>query len=298
MISVVIPTRNRGELLVKCIDAILKNSIKPDQIIIIDSSDPDKRKNVENLSNLIVQEFTDIKSAAVQRNQGINEVKTDCKYVSFLDDDVIVPENYFSKLISCIENYGFIGISGLAINVENASGFKPKNRLERYVSQIFLLDSNKNGVLLKSGVNVPVKIRGTLPVETEWLIGCSIWDFQKIKNLRFEEDFYGQSLGEDVIFSLKASSRGKIAVDPTIIINHLESSIMRPNPEEFFYMWIRNRKRIVDQMRSGFIKYLAFHWANLGKIIQIILLPNSGKYLQLKGIISGYKQIIVDKNEN
>jgi hypothetical protein len=51
-------------------------------------------------------------------------------------------------------------------------------------------------------------------------------------------------------------------------------------------------------MRSGYIKNLAFHWANLGKTIQIILQPNSSKYLQLKGIIKGYKQIIVDKNEN
>jgi hypothetical protein len=137
-----------------------------------------------------------------------------------------------------------------------------------------------------------------MPVETEWLIGCSIWDFQKINALRFEEDFYGQSLGEDVIFSLKASSLGRIAADPTVIINHLESSIMRPNPEEFLYMWVRNRKRIVDLMRPGYIKYLAFHWANLGKTIQIILQPNSSKYLPLKGIIRGYKKIIKDKNEN
>jgi len=295
MISVVIPTRNRGEMLPGCLDSILKNSVKPDQIIIVDSSDINQRKKLEHISNLIEHEFTEIKSAARQRNLGLNKVPTNYKYVAFLDDDVIVPENYFSKLISLIEKHGYIGVSGLAINSENLSKRKKKKKFRTLISRLFLLDSNKNGVVLKSGVNIPVRTGVTLPVETQWLIGCSVWDFQKIKNLRFEEDFYGQSLGEDVVFSLKASSIGKIAVDPTTIINHLESPIMRPDTEEFNYMWIRNRRRIINEMQFGLLKYPAFHWANLGKVLQIVFLPNTSKLSELKGVLRGYKQIIVDK---
>ena len=298
MISVVIPTRNRSELLIGCIEAILNNSIKPNQIIIIDSSNVNNRKKTEYLSNTIEHEFTEIKSAAKQRNIGLSKVPFNCDYVAFLDDDVLVPKNYFSKLISSMEKYKYIGMSGLALNNGKELINQPKGRFKQLASRLFLLDSNKNGVLLKSGVNIPVKNRSEIPVEAEWLIGCSIWHFPKIKNLRFEEDFFGQSLGEDVIFSLKASNRGRIAVDPNIVLNHLESPIMRPNPEEFRFMWIKNRKKIVTEMQTGSFKYVAYHWANLGKFLQIIIFQNSNKFLELKGILKGYKYIILGKYED
>jgi glycosyltransferase involved in cell wall biosynthesis len=298
MISVVIPTRNRSDLLNGCLDAILNNSIKPNQIIVIDSSDLNKREKVKNFSTTIEQEFTDIKSAARQRNMGLEKVSANCKYVAFLDDDVVVPENYFSKLIFSMQKYEYIGVSGLALNVERKFAPKPKSKLKQLASQFFLLDSNKGGVLLKSGVNIPIKARSAIPIEVEWLIGCSIWEFSKIKNLRFEEDFFGQSVGEDVIFSLKASKRGKIAVDPTVVLDHLESPIMRPNSQEFIYMWIRNRKRIISEMKSGHFKYLAYHWANFGKLLQIIVFRNPNKFLELKGILKAYKHNILGLYEN
>lgn len=297
MISVIIPTRNRSELLTRCLNAILDNSIKPNRIIVIDSSDFDKRKRIGFLSDNIEQEFTEIKSAAKQRNIGLNKVDINCKYIAFIDDDVIIPENYFTDLISSMERYGYLGISGLAINIDNNLLGKPKSRIKKLISQMFLLDSNANGVLLRSGVNIPIKMRSANPVESEWLIGCSIWNYSKIKDLRFEEDFYGQSLGEDVIFSLKASKRGKIAVDTNVLLNHLESPIVRPNREEFMSMWIRNRKRIVSEMETGYFKYLAFHWANFGKFLQIIVFPNPNKLLEVRGLLSGY-ELCCRKNEN
>ena len=298
MLSVIIPTRNRNDLLTNCIDAILRNSIKPEHIIVVDSSDSNKRINLEFMSTTIEHVFTEIKSAAKQRNLGLGKVPSKCDYVAFLDDDVIVPENYFSKLIVSMERYGYLGISGKAINKENEFALTRKTSTTQLISRLFLLNSTKNGVLLKSGVNIPVKSESAIPIEVEWLIGCSIWNFSKINNCRFEEDFYGQSLGEDVVFSLKASRIGKIAVDPNVILNHLESPIMRPNPEEFMRMWITNRKRVINEMPSGPIKYLAYHWANFGKLIQIIVLPNPNKSLELKGFLNGYKIVRLGKHEN
>jgi GT2 family glycosyltransferase len=298
MISVIIPTRNRSELLNNCLDAILRNSIKPEHIFIVDSSDFNKRKKIEYISKTVEHEFTEIKSAAKQRNIGLSKVPSDCDYVAFLDDDVLVPENYFSKLILSMEKFGYIGVSGIAINKANSLALKQKTKARRLISRLFLLDSTKNGVMLKSGINISVKCESATPIEVEWLIGCAFWNFSKIKNLRFEEDFYGQSLGEDAIFSLKASRIGKIAVDPNVILNHLESPIMRPNPYEFMRMWIVNRKRVINEMPSGILKYFAYHWANLGKLLQIILLPNANKSLELKGLLSGYKYIILGKYEN
>jgi glycosyltransferase involved in cell wall biosynthesis len=298
MISVVIPTRNRNELLIGCLNAILSNSIKPFQIIVIDSSDLDKRKKIAYLSNTIKHEFTEIKSAAKQRNIGLSKVDPNSKYIAFIDDDVLIPESYFAKLISSMEKFGLCGISGLAINTEKESTHKPKGKVKKIFSRLFLLDSNLDGVLLKSGVNISVKEKSTIPVESEWLIGCSIWDYLIIKDLRFEEDFYGQSLGEDVIFSVRASKRGKIAVDTNVVLTHLESAILRPNDETFMYMWIKNRMRIISEMQSGNLKYLAYHWANFGKLLQVIFTSNPNKLLKINGFFYGYKDLLLGKNED
>jgi GT2 family glycosyltransferase len=298
MISVIIPTRNRSELLIGCLNAILDNSTKPSHIIVIDSSDLNKRNKVDYVSSTIEQDFTDVKSAAKQRNLGLDKVPSNCDYVAFLDDDVLIPKDYFSKLISSMENNGYIGISGQAINIENKLSFKQKSKIQHLMARFFLLDSTKSGVILKSGVNIPIKSENTNTIETEWIIGCSVWNFPKIKDLRFEEDFFGQSLGEDVIFSLKASRSGKIAVDPSVVLNHLESPIMRPNPQEFLSMWIRNRNRIVREIQSGSFKYFAYHWANFGKLLQVILLPGPNKLLKIKGMLKGYRSVILGKYEN
>lgn len=291
MISVIIPTRNRNVLLVECLRALLSNSIKPQQIIVIDSSDWDIRKKIDHLSPTIKHVFTEIKSAARQRNIGLNMVDSNSEYIAFIDDDVLVPENYFEKLTSSIERFKLCGISGLSINVEKQSEQKPVSKVKETISRLFLLDSNSDGVLLNSGVNVPVKTRSAIPIESEWLIGCSIWDYSIIKDLRFEEDFYGMSLGEDVIFSLKASRRGKLAVDTNVILNHLESPLLRPNDEAFMYMWVRNRMRIIKEMQPGSFKYLAYHWANLGKLFQVIFVSKQNKLLKIKGILNGYRDL-------
>ena len=160
----------------------------------------------------------------------------------------------------------------------------------------FLLDSKQGGVILSSGVNVPVKTntRSKIVVETEWLIGCALWDFLKIKNLRFDNRLFGQSLGEDVLFSLNASRIGPLFVDPSVHLEHLESEKERPNQFEFYRMWVRNRYLIVSQLTGKKYKP-TFHWCNLGKsiILFIFMTKNPVKGITgLAGIAFGYIDLI------
>lgn len=298
MIALVIPTYNRSELLKNCLAKIFENSVKPDQIIIIDSSDVKVKKSLSNSSQKIEHEFTAIKSAAVQRNLGIRKVRSDCKYLAFLDDDVLIPNDYFARLIDSIEKSKSIGASGIARNFQIANNSKKNSRIRSIIQKIFFLDSNESGVILKSGVNTSIKRKSDYPIQVEWLIGCSLWKYEKVKNLEFENDFYGQSLGEDVIFSLKASKLGRLVVDTNVVINHLESPIMRPKSEEFMYMWIRNRHRIIEEMNPSLVNHIAYHWANIGKLFQICFLPFPKKILSIKGLLKAYKNILLGRHEN
>jgi GT2 family glycosyltransferase len=298
MLVVVIPTRNRPSQLKACLEAIFKNSILPDQIFIIDSSDINHKINDLPADNRISYHTTHIASAAIQRNIGIELVSVATEYLAFLDDDVIIPSNYFSKLIDTLNSTGAIGVSGLAANPQKMDAVKNNGVLRDYFSRFFLNNSRKNGVILRSGVNIPVKIKLPYPIKTQWLIGCSLWNYNKIQLVRFEKDFYGQSLGEDVIFSLKASQYGSLYVDTSVEIDHLESTIMRPNPKEFIFMWVTNRLRLTRSGKNPVLNLIPYHWANLGKFLQILITKRQDKKSEIKGFLLAYKHMIGFVNEN
>jgi GT2 family glycosyltransferase len=298
MLTVVIPTRNRQNELISLLE-YLKSQVIVNEIIIVDSSDQ-KKLDTRDLDNNVKYIYTEIKSAAIQRNIGISTVKEKCDYVAFLDDDVLPPQNYFSKLIDSMELTNAIGVSGIAVNKKKETS-KKQNELAYFLRRIFLLDSSKRGVVLKSGVNTAVnmKIENKELVQAEWLIGCAIWDFHKIKNFRFNENFYGQSLGEDVLFSMRANKYGKLYVNTKVILNHYESALGRPNEYIFYRMWVNNRLYIVKELANTRTS-IYFHWCNFGKILILLIKffkAPKNSVLGLAGILKGYLDLL-GKNAN
>ena len=270
-LTIIIPTRNRKVLLKKIVKNLLINFKEINQIIIVDSSDRSESKAKFLTNRKVLYVYSGIKSAAIQRNIGLSLVQPNCKYVGFLDDDVSPPENYFIELITLLKNKKATGVSGVAKNPNIHKSKKTTKVFELY-REFFSLDSNKEGVVLNSGVNIPVKsISNANPIlESKWLIGCAIWDYQKIKLLRFDNRFFGQSLGEDVLFSVKASKYGKLFVKRNLVLKHFESPLSRPNYMNHNRMWVKNRFYICQEILDGKFK-TSYHWCNFGKFLSILL---------------------------
>ena len=290
--SIVIPTRNREELLNKLLAKINFQDHRLEEVIVVDSSD----NHIKSFTNQTKIKYihTSIKSAATQRNIGIDNLKEMNQNVFFVDDDVILPKDYFNQLNECLSDPATIGASGLAINhSENNIRTKPRGISGLY-RRIFLLDSKRDGVLLRSAINIPVRFKEdslNLVIDTEWLIGCAAWKSTIFTEFRFEDKFMGQSLGEDVLFSSKSKKKGKLKVDTSIIMDHLESEIERPGQESFYKMWITNRFEISKQLHLSWFN-VAFHWANLGKCIITTIrsdLNKESKKSIIKGILAGYR---------
>lgn len=299
MKAVIIPTRNRPKLLINLLNEITCTLTSKDTIIIVDSSDSQSRPELPAFNVPILYSVTDIKSAAVQRNIGLDRIG-ESKYVFFLDDDVIPPRDYFEKIVEDLMKEGVVGVSGRAISATKAIRGMPVG-INGLFHRLFLLDSSHDGKLLPSGVNIPLRSNSNLSVEVDWLIGCSAWNAEKIQETRFESDFTGQSLAEDVIFSVKMKRKGKLIVNPNIELFHFESEIGRPNAEEFWYMWIKNRWRLIKVMRLGNKGSIAFWWANLGQMLISIYLPikkRTFEFEPLKGLCRGAYNIFKEANEN
>lgn len=90
-VTVVIPTFNRADYIGACLDSLLKQSLKPSQIIVVDdgSSDPTPAAVEPYLSDVeYISKSNGGKSSAV--NIGLGAVKSDYVWI-FDDDDVLLP---------------------------------------------------------------------------------------------------------------------------------------------------------------------------------------------------------------
>ncbi len=296
MISVIIPTLNRPTLL-KDLLLNLENQVKkPNQIILVDASEPKHQINQKLFSAIsipIIYVKSDIKSAAIQRNIGLTFVPKDCEYLAFLDDDISINRDYFQIIVKHFNDEKIAGISGLAINPNTNSKILRLSLLKR----LFFLDSKHEGTITPGGINIPFKTISTNSDlrKSEWLIGCSVWRYNKINDIKFNDKFLGQSLFEDVIFSLRAAKFGKLYVDCSLKLTHFESNLSRPNFSDFYQMWVFNRYFVIRLLKNKKFSRIAFHWTNFGKLIQLIfiwILNPKKNSLKLNGFFLGYLKLL------
>lgn len=295
MISVVIATCNRPNLCKRLIKLICAQSVLPKEVIIVDSSDLDNRLDIKEVKkpNMHIRYIqTQIKSAAIQRNIAFENLSKKTEFIVVLDDDVVINSQYIQKLIDNFKDKAIVGVSGVAVNLKHEIN---RNKF-KFIKKLFFFESDNSGVITLGGINIPIlKNISNKVIQSEWLIGCSIWRYTAVKNIRYQSNFYGQSLFEDVIFSIKAREKGKLVVDTSIIFEHEESKLERPNQTNFYKMWIFNRYFVVLNLDESFTKYLAFHWTNLGKIFQVffeMILLNKESFFKFVGICLGYLQLL------
>jgi GT2 family glycosyltransferase len=210
-------------------------------------------------------------------------VKEDVQALFFLDDDTNPSSTYFKDMLDSLFSLNAIGVSGLAINPGKSERLNPSGPLG-FLKKITFLDSNIDGKLLISGIGIPVRNIKTGIIEVEWLIGCSCWNFQKIKKLKFEEDFMGYSLGEDVIFSVKAKKLGKLFVNSNIILDHMELPQTDPNVIQHNYMWVYYRFRLSKLIDKRTLFYLGFNLSVLSKVFYSLISMPIKPFLSVKRI--------------
>lgn len=90
LVSVIIPTHNRSDLLLRGINSILEQTYKAIEIIIIDDGSKDNTESVvkdlqKNYSNIVYLKHEKPRGAPAARNFGIRKARGE--FITFLDDD-------------------------------------------------------------------------------------------------------------------------------------------------------------------------------------------------------------------
>jgi glycosyltransferase involved in cell wall biosynthesis len=111
-ISVVIPTRDRRELVLACVASVLAQTRRPDEILVVDNGSRDGTldalRRLEGIK--VLREPRPGVSHA--RNRGIESARGEL--VAFIDDDAAAAPDWLERLAACVESTGALGAGGPA----------------------------------------------------------------------------------------------------------------------------------------------------------------------------------------
>jgi len=108
-VSVIIPTYNRPQLILKAIKSVLNQTYQNFEIVVVDDSLNDEtQKVIENLRNIKIKytKIEEIKkgsAAARKKNTGVKNASSDSKYIAFLDDDDEYLPNFLEETVKKLE---------------------------------------------------------------------------------------------------------------------------------------------------------------------------------------------------
>lgn len=129
-ISVVIPTYNEAEGIVQCIESIMRNSIKPIEIIIADGGSTDKTVELAEQAGAIVYNNPN-RTAASGRNVGILHAKGDI--IAFTDGDNYVDEDWLKSILEEFQNdVELLGVGGKVVPAP------PRTKVEKFWGNLWL----------------------------------------------------------------------------------------------------------------------------------------------------------------
>jgi glycosyltransferase involved in cell wall biosynthesis len=269
--SFIICTKDRPDDLTTCVKSIIRQTILPGELVIVDSG---KSVGLEkNIKELISE--TPIKLKYIysqpgvnrQRNIGVKEAAGEI--VFFFDDDVILEPDYHEKALEAYEEKKGDNIYGLQGTITNIS---PADFITRIIQRIFLLRRNiyqgKNK-MLASGFHINViKPQQIIPVE----VFHGIMSFRKEVFHYFQFDEFlsarGYAMADDKDFSYRVSRKFNLFQTPYARLVHLPSKVSRPNKKEIEEQRILNNYYLFKKNMPQTLKNrLCFYWALLGLVI-------------------------------
>jgi GT2 family glycosyltransferase len=254
----------RAGALRKLLNSVALQTVYPNEIIIVDASTNVETKNLlsanqhKNVHYFLVDEAT--RGLTKQRNFGISKVAENSEIVSFLDDDIVLENDYFEQILSAFtQKKDAIGIGGVAVNENkwklNALNFKQSAKhfiLDKY----YINESSRNYLRNLLNLNSD-KLPGILPTfsngrtfsyplndkmyPVDLLVGMAM-NFRKsiFKEIQFSTYFEGYGLYEDADFSIRALKFGQNYIATSAKLAHYHDSSGRPNNFSYGKMVIRN----------------------------------------------------------
>lgn len=219
LISIVVPIYKVEDYLHRCVDSILKQTYKDIEIILVNDGSPDRcgeicdiYAQIDNRVKVIHKKNGGLSDA---RNVGIE--KSTGKYITFVDSDDWIHEEYVERLYSLLLKTGsdisicnFIRVSNetdkVTINQETVYEYSNKEALEQFVNRFYVQMTIACGKLFKKNLFENIRFPFGRKHEDEFTTYKLIYEANKVVLTTKELLYYWQR--EDSImgtgFNLKS----------------------------------------------------------------------------------------------
>ena len=299
--SIIIPVYNRPEELRDCVQSILEQTVKPDELIVVDDGDLaalplEKECGAAGIKYIYFKK--DKPGLTRSRNKGVSIASGDIIY--FFDEDVVLFPDYIKETLNVYkdDNEGIIG--GVTGVITNPRPSKLRSHLRRIFDIFFLVSGFSEGKVLPSGFTVGFRSTGIQIKKTKdvsFFPGCAMSFRKKIfHEFSFNAEKYNAYGGEEQDFSYRVSRKYKLIINPKAKLLHLKSPLMRPDKKVKARTLVLGRYMFfTDHMKKGWWSWLFFCYAMFGytltRIFVLIILPDKSKVAELKGIFSAIRDI-------
>lgn len=272
--SVIVPTYNRSEELKKFIESLLKQTVLPEELIIVDDGNlaeiPLKGECL-NAGILPVYFKKDTPGLTASRNAGIKLARGDI--IFFFDDDIVLSPRYIEKVLAVYADDKDGSVGGVSGRDMNVAPMKFKNHLRRLLDIGFMISGFSEGKVLPSGFCTNYGAAGDKSLErrnVDFLPGCS-FSFRKevFRDFLFDTEwFLNYGMGEDKDFSYRVSRKYKLVYEPSAELRHNHCPLMRPNHEKAGKMFVLFMHIFHERYGvKGIIGKLLFNYALTGYIL-------------------------------
>lgn len=268
--SVIIPTYYRFHELSFLFDSLLKQTVKPGEVIVVDDTPNAK---INTLCEKYAAKFSQIgvmlvyvkncreRSISIARNLGGKMARGDI--ILFTDSDVMLCPDYIEKVLVTFKKYPeALGVGGwqrALIDYRHLGGFRYQ-ALQILKKLFFLWHSSRN-----SYNNFEYALELPRPTYSKYLNGQSLSVKNSVLNeFQFDENLKGYSWMEDFLFSSSIYKKHPKSLlnTPDALYTHTKSAD-RPTGKNLVEIKRRNRKYVLIQL-WGSKGLLLFGWQNLG----------------------------------
>lgn len=320
--SLVVCTYMRPKALQTLLNSVTKQTLYPNEIIIVDGSSNDETSKMlshniyKNLKYIFVDENN--RGLTKQRNYGIKMVDQYSDIICFLDDDVVLEKDYFQNLLETFkEKKDALAVGGYIKNEVVWEKATENNNLDKFYFDGWMRSEPSRFKLRRKFGLLPDTLPGFLPTfahgrsigflppsgkvyKVEQIMGgVSSYKKHVFDKLSFSTYFEGYGLYEDTDFSLRLAKIGNLYINTSAQLNHYHDEDGRPNKYKYGKMVIRNGW-YVWRVKYARPKLKAkFKWYATALLLTFVRLTNSittknkkAAFTESMGRISGFFSII------
>ncbi len=223
-VSVVVCTRNRMTCLVKCLVSLLKQSVEPKEIIIVDDASEEK-DFVESINSVSAVFDGSVAGTSIiylrngsrqgtTKSRNLGTAVSSGKVVAFIDDDGYAHPDWLKKLVLNYRRKSVIAVGGPVVEAARADAKKSSRCLSRITSRgdiihNYRLKREDDAGSMKSS-------------SARFLMGGNMSFRRKalVKLHGFDPRFKGNAYREETDMCLRASQKGRIIFEPQAIAYH------------------------------------------------------------------------------